>query len=84
MYTVKINRKAKREFDKIPDVYLKKIANVIYGLANNPYPYGYRKLVGYNDLYRIRVGVYRIIYTIKNETLIVEIIRIAHRGQVYE
>jgi mRNA interferase RelE/StbE len=52
-------------------------------LANNPRPFGCKKLAGAKDAYRIRVGVYRIIYTIRDNVLIVEVVKIDNRKDVY-
>ncbi len=54
----------------------------IRGLAENPHPHGSEKLAG-EDSYRIRQGSYRIIYTIDDDRVIVEIVRVGHRSDVY-
>jgi mRNA interferase RelE/StbE len=83
MYNVTINKKAYKEICEIPDLYAKKIIRTIYDLEQNPRPIGYRKLSGFKDLYRIRVNVYRIIYRIEDNKLIVEVIKVDHRSRVY-
>ena len=62
----------------------KKIAFAIYDLESNPPPSGCKKLVGYDDIYRIRVGDYRVIYTINDNVLIVEIIKVGTRQSIYD
>ncbi len=52
-------------------------------LANNPRPSGCRKLQGSEDAFRIRVGDYRIIYTVNDAVLILAIERVRHRREVY-
>jgi len=84
MYSVIINKIVKKQLDKIPIVYAKKIAFAIYDLESNPRPSGCKKLVGYNDIYRIRVGDYRVIYTINDNVLIVEIIKVGTRQSIYD
>ncbi|WP_298652300.1 type II toxin-antitoxin system RelE/ParE family toxin [uncultured Proteiniphilum sp.] len=84
MYTVVIHKKAKKEIDKIPDVYAIKIAEAIYDLAENPRPDRCVKLTGSNNYYRIRVADYRIIYSIKDNILYIEIIKVAHRKESYK
>jgi mRNA interferase RelE/StbE len=54
----------------------------IEALADNPRPQGYEKLAG-SSAYRIRQGDYRIIYTINDGTIVVEMIRVGHRRDVY-
>jgi mRNA interferase RelE/StbE len=56
----------------------------IEGLAANPRPSGCRKLRGYKDLWRIRIGDYRVVYIIDDDTKMVSLTRIAHRRDVYE
>jgi mRNA interferase RelE/StbE len=55
----------------------------IDGLANNPRPRDSEKLQGAEDLYRIRSGDYRIIYQIAEARLLVLVVRIGHRREVY-
>ena len=52
-------------------------------LAENPRPEGMEKLTGRENRYRLRVGDYRIVYSIADEALIVMVIRIGHRREVY-
>jgi len=60
-----------------------RVAAIIDGLANQPRPHGVWKLSGHDHAYRIRVGDYRIVYTIQDQVLIVEVIRVAQRGKVH-
>ena len=53
------------------------------GLAKEPRPKGVKKLSGADDLYRIRVGDYRVVYQIRDDRLIVLVVRIGHRKDVY-
>jgi len=61
----------------------RRVARAITALDANPRPAACRRLVGYDELWRIRVGAYRVIYTIKDTELIVLALRIAHRSEVY-
>ena len=83
MYKVSISRPAQKNARNIPTDYYQTIVKRIFELAENPRPLGCRKLVGFENLYRIRIGVYRIIYSIKDDILIVEVIKIDHRSSVY-
>ena len=74
---------AEAQFDKIPERDRTKVAKDIQSLISNPRPRGYTKLKGFDDLYRLRCGKYRIIYTIIDSILIVTIVRIANRGDMY-
>ncbi|NIP24600.1 MAG: type II toxin-antitoxin system RelE/ParE family toxin [Phycisphaerae bacterium] len=61
----------------------RQLYNKIKNLGNNPYPPNCVKLKGQEDLYRIRSGDYRIIYMVKSKEVIILVLRIAHRRQVY-
>ncbi|MHC4694163.1 MAG: type II toxin-antitoxin system RelE family toxin [Planctomycetota bacterium] len=62
----------------------RQLYNKIKNLGNNPYPPNCVKLKGQEDLYRIRSGDYRIIYMVKSKEVIILVLRIAHRRQVYK
>lgn len=55
----------------------------IEGLATEPRPAGVKRLVGPNDLWRVRVGGFRIVYRIEERALLVLVVRIGHRREVY-
>lgn len=84
MYKVLIDKRVRKDIDKIPKVFAKKIIVAIEDLANSPRPSGCKKLIDFDDLYRIRVGKYRIIYSIEDEVLTVIVIKIGHRQSIYE
>jgi mRNA interferase RelE/StbE len=83
MYKLKIERTVLKELEKINEPYYSKIKTAILKLAKNPRPVGYKKLKG-RDGFRIRVAQYRIIYDIFDDLLLVEVIDIGHRKDVYE
>lgn len=60
-----------------------RIASAIDALADDPRPSGCKKLVGSEHTYRIRVGDYRIVYDIQGAKLVVSVIRVRHRRDVY-
>ena len=82
-YTVVLSKKAQKQLDKLSDNIAKPIFDAIAGLEENPRPSGYRKLKE-RDGYRIRVGNYRIIYDIYDTELVVDIITLGHRKDIYE
>ena len=59
------------------------VASAIRKLADNPRPRGCRKLRDYSDVYRIRVGVFRILYSIEQDRLLILILKIGHCRDVY-
>jgi mRNA interferase RelE/StbE len=84
MYKVIINKQVLKSLDKIPVDYLLKIKAAVNHLEQNPRPFGCVKLAGFENAYRIRVGIYRIIYSVVDDLLIVEIVKIDHRSRVYK
>lgn len=60
-----------------------RLISEIEGLANNPRPNGYKKLKGFEDLYRVRKGDWRIIYQIRDKQLIIVIVEVDTRDNVY-
>jgi len=82
-WTLIVDRQPQKVFRRLPKTLLQRIRVAIGELAENPYPRGYKKLSGYENLYRIRVGKWRISYAVENEQLIVLIVEVAPRGQAY-
>lgn len=82
-YTIVLTKKAKKQLDRLSDDIADPIIESIQNLEKNPRPIGYIKLKG-REGYRIRTGNYRIIYTILDSKLIVEIIALGHRRDIYE
>lgn len=83
MYNLEFKKKAIKALAKINEPYFSNVMKAINNLSINPRPNGYKKLAG-RDGYRIRVGTYRIIYDIFDEKLIIEIVNIGSRGNIYE
>ncbi len=83
-YRIEIKSSAAKELEKLPRKMIPRVVTAINGLAENPRPQGVKKLVGFERTYRIRVGDYRILYDIFEKKLIIEIIRIRHRKDVYK
>ena len=83
MYKVVISKKVEKLLDKLPNNYYQLIVRHLVALETNPRPFGSIKLSNFEDLYRIRVGDYRVIYSIEDNILTVEIIKIDHRSSVY-
>ena len=84
MYTLELKPSARKELEKLSDPLLARVIAKIEGLATNPRPAGCRKLRGYRDLWRIRVGDYRVIYIVDDARKSLSVTRIAHRREVYE
>jgi len=82
-YSVNFKKHALKELAKINEPFYSHIKQAIYSLADNPRPQGSKKLKG-RDGYRIRVGNYRIIYDVFDSELVVDIIALGHRKDIYE
>ena len=82
-YNVAISKTAEKQLDKLSDNVANPILNTIATLADNPRPHGYKKLKGRQG-FRIRLGDYRIIYDIQDKSLIVEIIAVGNRRDIYD
>jgi mRNA interferase RelE/StbE len=81
-YRVEFTPRAARDFKSLDGPVRGRIKQRIDSLADNPYPSGIRKIEG-EELYRLRVSDYRILYQVKRKALLVLIVRIGHRGDVY-
>lgn len=82
-YRIEFTPRANREFRALEKSTQRRLARRIDALAENPHPHGTKKLAGEDDLYRLRVGDYRIIYQVQGKRLVVLIVRIGHRADVY-
>lgn len=71
-----------RSLDKIPQPVRTRIIRDAESLGANPYPPGVKKIRG-SELHRVRVGDYRIVYEVKGAVLLVVVVRIGTRGEVY-
>lgn len=81
-YKITIKKSAAKELEDIPQRYLQKVIRRIRSLAKNPRPHGSRKLSG-QEQYRVRQGDYRIVYSIEDQDLLIDIVKIGHRREVY-
>jgi mRNA interferase RelE/StbE len=80
---VEIDTKAAREIRALPKNDQAFVLSRVEALAENPRPPGCVKLAGGSGLWRIRSGVYRIIYQVEDKQVLVTIIKVAHRRDVY-
>ena len=83
VYELKLARSAKKEVKLLDGVIRGRAIHAIRSLTNDPRPPGCRKLVGATNRWRIRVGDYRILYTIDDSAHLVEIVAVRHRSKAY-
>ena len=82
LYRVDIEKRAAKILEKINEPDYSRIKTAVLNLAKAPRPLGYRKLKG-RDAYRITVGNYRVIYEIIDNMLLINVIAIGHRKDIY-
>ena len=82
-YQVFLSAKAEKELDKLPSQIANQLIDAIESLGENLRPTGYIKLKG-RSAYKVRSGNYRIIYEIQDRILLVEVIAIGHRKDIYK
>jgi mRNA interferase RelE/StbE len=83
VYEVLLSKAARKQLASLPVFVHNKIIEDISGLSSLPRPPGCKKLKGYKNSYRIRVGDYRIIYEIEDNVLRILVIAIGHRKDIY-
>ena len=84
IYEVKFTKGARKMFRKLSQQLQDRIQTKIDDLAIEPRPNGVKKLKGEENSYRIRVGDYRVIYDIFDDVLLVSVVEVGHRSEVYK
>jgi mRNA interferase RelE/StbE len=82
-YILEIKQSARKELDALDDPLFARIDRKLMALASNPRPAGCKKLKGYKDHWRLRVGDSRVVYIIDDAAKRILVTRIAHRRDVY-
>jgi len=82
-YTLEFTASAAREFRALDRKKQRRISTKVSELANDPFPAGVRKFQGEEDHWRIRVGDYRVIYRVEKCRVVIVIVKIGHRREVY-
>lgn len=83
VYTVRLSSLAEKQLDRLPDTPVERIRRALAKLATDPRPSGVKKLKG-REGYRVRVGDYRVLYSIFDAVLLVEVVRVGVRGNFYD
>ena len=81
-YKIEVAKKVRKSFQKIPKTDAKRILGAIEKLGEDPRPVLSKKLKE-EELYRIRVGIYRVIYQIFDDVLVISVVKVGHRKDVY-
>jgi mRNA interferase RelE/StbE len=82
-YAVTFSRSARKELEKLPSQLVERLFPKIESLASQPRPAGCKKLKGGQDLWRIRLGDYRVIYLLDDGRRVVDIVAVRHRSEAY-
>lgn len=83
MYLLIYEKRVLKDLNKIPNIDVERITGVFKELSLNPTPIGCKKLSGKPDLFRVRQGDYRIVYTIDHKEKTIRIILVRHRKEAY-
>ena len=82
-YTLSFRPAALRGLTKIPMSHRQRISSLIDELKHEPRPAGAKKLSGYENFWRVRIGDYRVVYSIDDQSEAVRVLTVAHRREVY-
>jgi mRNA interferase RelE/StbE len=82
-YRIEVSASAERQIRRLPRVDQLRVLRVIQSLASDPKPPGCRKLSGHDDVFRVRIGRYRVLYAVEGRRLIVIVLKVGDRKDVY-
>lgn len=82
-YEILLTRSARKELERLPPRLASNVLRRIEALGENPRPPGCIKLTGAEDLWRIRIGDYRVLFDIQDDKLLIDILAIRHRSDAY-
>jgi mRNA interferase RelE/StbE len=82
-YRIEVSATAERQIRRLPRVDQVRVVRVIQGLSTDPRPPGCRKLSGADDVFRVRVGRYRILYAVQDRRLVVIVLKVGDRKDIY-
>jgi mRNA interferase RelE/StbE len=83
VYRVDLDSRAQKDLDRLQGSNLRRMFEALQALEGNPRPAGHRKLRGADDVYRLRIGDYRAVYTIDDAAKVVKVWRVLHRKDIY-
>ena len=82
-YKVLIKKSAIKEIEALPESNRRRVGDIIDGLANEPRSHGSQKIHGASNVYRQRDGDYRVVYEVRDQELIVSVVQVGNRREVY-
>jgi mRNA interferase RelE/StbE len=82
-YRIDVSATAERQIRTLPRVDQIRVLRAVNALSTNPRPQGCRKLSGLDDVFRIRIGRYRVLYTVEDRRLVILVLKVGNRKDVY-
>ena len=82
-YRIEVPATAEKQIRKLGKADQLRVLRAVQTLAADPYPAGARRLHGYEDVFRIRVGTFRILYSVAARVLVVIVLKVGHRKDLY-
>ena len=82
-YRIEVSATAERQIRKLPRADQLRVVRAIQALATDPRPPGSRKLSGHEDVFRVRIGRYRMLYSIEGRRLVIIVLKVGDRKDVY-
>jgi len=82
-YRIEVSATAERQIRKLPHADQLRVLRVIQSLATDPRPEGCRKLSGVDDVFRVRIGRYRVLYAIEDRRLVIIVLKVGDRKDIY-
>lgn len=82
-YKIEISSSAEKQIKKLQKDDQVRVMRSILGLSHDPRPHGCRKMRGFENIYRIRVGTFRVIYSIEEKRIVIVILKVGHRKHIY-
>ncbi|MBA3564082.1 MAG: type II toxin-antitoxin system RelE/ParE family toxin [Gammaproteobacteria bacterium] len=82
-YSIEVSATAEKQIRRLGSSDRLRVLRAIQQLSHNPRPRGCRKLQGYDDVFRMRIGTHRVIYSIETRRLLIIILKVGHRKDVY-
>jgi len=82
-YRLDVSATAEKQIRKLGKVDQLRVLRAMASLVTDPRPAGSRKLSGLDDTYRVRVGVFRVIYSIEHRRLVIIVLKVGHRREIY-
>ncbi len=84
LYVLEVKKNVLKAIARLDSGVQRQIAEVLKNLVSHPYPSGSRKIQGRADTWRVRVGKFRVVYEVHDERLVICVVRVAHRKDVYK